>query len=225
MRFGAVIKSWVRCGVMMAIVSVGGVCFASGGNFEYWEVAEVGFDINKDWRGVFEERIKVRDTGGELYYHHSDLGFVYKSFADWIDVGVNFRKIYTKDSGGEWRQEDRPHLNVTLKTKIFGCQMSDLSRVEYRDREKAEDFWRYRNKLTVKLPVELTALKLQPYFAEEVFISMNGEGFNRNRLFGGFTVKISKNVKGDIFYIWQADRTEGCWEDINIIGTGLKFYF
>lgn len=225
MRLRAVIKSWVCCGVMMATISVGRVCFASGGDFEYWEVAEVGFDINKDWKGVFEERIKVRDTGGELYYHHSDLGFVYKSLADWIDVGVNFRKIYTKDSGGEWRQEDRPHLNVTLKTKIFGCQMSDLSRVEYRDREKAEDFWRYRNKLTVKLPVELTALKLQPYFAEEVFISMNGEGFNRNRLFSGFTVKISKNVKGDIFYIWQADRAEGSWEDINIIGTGLKFYF
>ena len=49
---------------------------------------------------MFEERIKVRDTGGELYYHHFDLGFVYKSTADWIDVGVNFRKVIAKIAQG-----------------------------------------------------------------------------------------------------------------------------
>ena len=225
MQIRAVIKNLICFGIIIVTIPISRVCFASGGDFEYWEVAEVGFNINEDWRGVFEEEIKVRDTGGELYYHHWDLGFVYNSFADWIDVGVNFRKVYTKDGEGEWRQENRPHLNATLKTKVFGCQMSDRSRIEYRDREKTEDFWRYRNKLTVKLPVELTVLKLQPYFAEEVFISMNGEGFNSNRFFCGFNINLSKNIKGDVFHVWQADRAEGSWEDINIIGTGLKFYF
>ena len=87
--------------------------------------------------------------------------------------------------------------------------VSNRARLEYRDRENEKDVWRYRNRVTVKLPVELTALKLQPYFAEEVFICMNGEGFNSNRVSSGFNINLSKNIKVDIFYAWQADRAGG----------------
>jgi len=126
------IRNWVRLVVIIVAITLAGeACLASDdGNFEYWTAAGAHFDINKNWGCTFEEQIRVRDTGGEFYYHHFDLGFVYKSIADWIDVGVNFRKVYTKDSEGEWRQEDRPHLNATLKAKIFGCQMSDRSRID-----------------------------------------------------------------------------------------------
>lgn len=210
---------------IIVIVSIGEVCFASGGDFEYWSTAGVSFDINQDWGCTFEEELRFKNTGDELYYNHSDLGFVYKSLASWIELGVNFRKVYSKDSEGQWRQEDRPHLNATLKGKVFGIDISDRSRLEYRDREKDEDIWRYRNKLTVKLPVELTELKLQPYFAEEVFISMDGEDFNRNRMSGGFSINLSKKIKGDIYYLWQADKSDGSWEDTNVIGTGLRLYF
>jgi len=75
------------------------------------------------------------------------------------------------------------------------------------------------------LPVELTALKLQPYFAEEVFICMNGESFNSNRVSSGFNINLSKNIKGDIYYAWLASESDTGWEDTNVIGTSLKFYF
>jgi hypothetical protein len=212
--------------ITIAILAVSsGVCFASDDNFEYWATARTSFNINKDWECTFEEELRFKDGGGELYYHHSDLGFVYKSLADWIDLGVNFRKVYSKDSKGKWTQEDRPHLNATLKGKVFGLDVSDRSRLEYRDRENEKDVWRYRNKVTVKLPVELTGLKLQPYVAEEVFINLDEEGFNRNRLYSGFSVNVSKKVKGDIYYLWQTSKSDGKWNDINVIGTGLRFYF
>jgi hypothetical protein len=219
--------SQVYFAITIAALAVScGVCFASDdGGSEYWATAGASFDINKDWGCTFEEEMRFKDGGGEFYYHHSDLGFVYKSLANWIDLGVNFRKVYSKDSSGEWTQEDRPHLNATLKGKVFGLDVSDRSRLEYRDRENEKDIWRYRNKVTVKLPVELTALKLQPYVAEEVFINLDGEGFNRNRLAGGFYINLSKNIKGDIYYLWQTTESDGKWEDINVIGTGLKFYF
>jgi hypothetical protein len=210
---------------IVIIVLVGEVCFASGGDFEYWATAGAFLDINKDWGCTFEEELRFKDTGGELYYHHSDLGFVYKSIADWIDVGVNFRKVYSKDSKGEWTQEDRPHLNATLKGKVFGLDVSDRSRLEYRDRESEKDVWRYRNKVVVKLPVELAPLKLQPYVEEEVFINLDKEGFDLNRLSGGFSVNLSKKVKGDIYYLWQASELDGGWKDVNVIGASLKFYF
>jgi len=218
--------SQVYFAITIAALAVScGVCFASDDNFEYWATAGASFDINKDWGCTFEEEMRFKDGGGEFYYHHSDLGFVYKSLANWIDLGVNFRKVYSKDSSGEWTQENRPHLNATLKGKVFGLDVSDRSRLEYRDRENEKDVWRYRNKVTVKWPVELTKLKLQPYLAEEAFINLDEEGFSRNRMYSGFSINLSKKVKGDIYYLRQTSKSGEKWEDINVIGTGLRFYF
>jgi len=219
----------VRNRVSLAITIItlalsGEFCFASG-DFEYWATAGASLNINKDWGCTFEEELRFKDGGGEFYYHHSDLGVVYKGLASWIDLGVNFRKVYSKDSAGEWTQEDRPHLNATLKGKFFDINVSDRSRLEYRDRESEKDDWRYRNKVTVKLPVELTRIKLQPYLAEEVFINLDEGIFNRNRMYIGLSINLSKKLKGDIYYLWQTSKSNGKWGDINAIGLGLKFYF
>jgi len=195
------------------------------GDFQYWSSANVSLDIDKDWKITFAEEFRLGDDAGHLYYHHSDLGFVYKSLADWIDLGVNYRKVFERDSKDKWRQENRPHLNVMLKGKLFGLDLSDRSRFEYRDRENKKDLWRYRNKVSVKLPLELTSLKLQPYLADEVFINFDEEDFNKNRLYAGLSLKLSKNIKGEVYYLWQSSKSGGDWKNINVLGTGLKFYF
>jgi len=221
------IKNW-SCFIVtvIAIVLISEVCFAyDDEGFQWWSTAGVSYDINKDWKVTFEEEFRLGDDGGHLYYHHSDLGFVYKSLADWIDLGFNYRGVFEKDSKGEWRQENRPHLNITLKGKLFDLDLSDRSRFEYRDRENKKDLWRYRNKFTVKLPLELTKFKLQPYLADEVFINFDEEGYNRNRLYSGASFKLSKNLEGNIFYLWQSSRSGGDWKDINVLGVGLKYHF
>ena len=101
--------------------------------------------------------------------------------------------------------------------------------MEYRDRENKKDIWRYRNKVTAELPLEitvpLTELKLHPYLADEVFINLDGQGYNKNRVYSGVSFKLWKNSKGSIYYLWQSSSKSGGWEDINVIGTQLKFYF
>jgi len=56
-------------------------------------------------------------------------------------------------------------MNLTFKGELFGLDVSDRSRFEFRKREAKEDSWRYRNMIKVKLPWEFTSLKLRPYFA------------------------------------------------------------
>jgi len=221
------VKSWVCLVVaIVTIALISDTCFAyDDGDFQYWSKAGVSFDIDKDWKFAFEEEFRFKESGGHLYHHYSDVGFVYKSFADWVDFGFNYRQVFEKDSKGEWREENRPHLNVTLKGKLFDLDLSDRSRLEYRDRENKKDVWRYRNKFMMKIPLELTKLKLQPYLADEVFINLDKEGYNRNRLYSGVTFKLSKNVKGEIYYLWQSSRASSGWEDINVLGTALKFSF
>ncbi len=217
-----------KCFVIVAIatLSISRSCFGyDDEGFQHWSTAGVSSDINKDWQCVFEEEFRLGDDGGHLYYHHSDLGFIYKSFADWIDLGFNYRQVFEKDGKGKWRQENRPHINITLKARWFDLNVSNRARFEYRDRENKEDVWRYRNKVTVKFPLKLTKFDLQPYVADEVFITLNDDNIDRNRFYAGTSFNLSKDIKANIFYLWQSSRSAKEWKDINVLGTQLKFLF
>lgn len=221
------IKKW-SCFIVtvIAVVLISEVCFAyDDEGFQWWNKAGVSFDINKDWKVTFEEDLRLGDDGGNLYYHHSDLGFVYSGVGDWLDLGFNYRQVLEKDNAGEWRQENRPHLHITMKGKLFDLDLSDRSRFEYRDRENQKDVWRYRNKFTVKFPLELTQFKLQPYLANEVFINFDDDGFNRNRVYSGVSFKLSKNMTGGIYYLWQSSKSGGDWKDIDVLGFSVKYRF
>ena len=221
------VKNWVYFLTTIAALAVsGGACFASDdGNFQFWSTAGASVDLSKNWAATFEEEFRFGDNAGHLYYHHSEVGFIYKGLADWVSVGVNYRQIFEEDSSGEWCYENRPHLNATLSSKFFGLDVSDRSRLEYRDREIQKDMWRYRNKVRLKLPVELTPLKLQPYFAEEVFLNLDAEAFSRNRIYSGFSTNITKKIKGEIYYLLQSTKSGDNWKDINVLGIALKVAF
>jgi hypothetical protein len=211
-----------------ALFFFSGVCLGyDDGDFQYWSTATFSFDLNNDWKVDFSEEFRFGDDGGELYHYFSDLGFTYKSLAEWIDVGFNFRLIRERaDSKSEWKTENRPHLNVSLKGKLFDLGITNRSRFEYRDREDSEDFWRYRNKTTIKFPFELTDFKLRPYVAEEIYVDMRGDNIiNRNRFYSGFSFKLSKNLDSNIFYLWQTSKSGGEWKDLHILGTQLIFKF
>jgi hypothetical protein len=213
--------------VFVVAVLIGGMCLAyEDEGFQWWNNASVAFGVAEDWKCTFEQEFRLGDDGGNLYYEHSDLAFTYSGLAEWLDLGAGFRLVYEKDSSDDFKRENRPHLNVTLKGKLFDCSVSTRSRFEYRDRTAKEDVWRYRNKVTVKLPFELTRLKLKPYLADEIFITLNDDNVDRNRVYAGTVFEPAKGLDADIYYMWQSSRSNsGTWKDIQVLGTALKFKF
>ncbi|MCJ7779167.1 MAG: DUF2490 domain-containing protein [Sedimentisphaerales bacterium] len=216
------------CFVAAAMIAVvtSGICFASDdGDFQYWSTADVSFDINKDWKFTFQEELRFGESGRRLYYQHYEPGLTYSGLAQWIDLGFNYRQVIERNSKGKWKLENQPNINVTLKGKMFGLEVSDRSRIEYRILEDRKDVWRYRNKFTVKLPFELTELKLQPYVADEIFVPLDDVDINTNRLYAGVPFKLAKNIGCDLYYLWQSSKSNGGWTDVNVVGTALKFSF
>jgi len=216
------------CFVVTAItvVLISGVCFASDdGDFQYWNTTDISFDVNNNWKVTFQEELRFGESGRRLYYQHYEPGLTYSGLAKWIDLGFNYRQVIERDSKGKWKLEDQPNLNVTLKGKMFGLDVSDKSRIEYRILEDRKDVWRYRNKFTVKLPFELTELKLQPYVADEIFVPLDDVDINTNRLYAGVPFKLTKNIGCDIYYLWQSTKSNGGWTDVDVLGTALKFSF
>jgi len=215
--------------LIIAIVSVlvSGVCFGyEDEGFQWWSKAGASFNAAEDLKCSFEQEFRMGDDGGNFYYEHSDLGFTYSGLAEWLDAGVGFRLIYEKDSSDDFKRENMPYIIATLKGKLFDLPVSTRSRIEYRDRTDKEDVWRYRNKITVKLPVELTPLKLKPYLADEIFITLNDDNMDRNRFYFGAAMPLSQSIEADIFYMWQTSRVDsGNWSDLQVLGTTLKFKF
>jgi hypothetical protein len=202
------------------------VCLGSrSGDLEYWQIHSVSLDINKDLTFTAAQELRMGRHNGNPYLHNEDLGIVYKGLADWLDIGFNFRKEYEKDSKGKFRHENRPHLNLTVKGKMLGLDVSNRSRFEWRDRENKDDLWRYRNKSTIKFPLRLTRLNLRPYIAEEWLANLGDDNINENRLYSGFSFALAKNVKSSIYYMWRTKKISGGWRDTNIIGIDFKIPF
>jgi hypothetical protein len=203
-----------------------GSCFAStDGDFQFWSTVGVSFDVNKDWAGAVEEHLKFGNDAGHLYYQHTDLGFTYKSFADWIDIGFNYKQVFVELPDDHWSSENRPHLNITFKGRLGSLDFSDRSRFEYRDKEYGDDLWRYVNKFEVNLPFELTKFKFRPYVADQVYINMDGSGFEKNRVYTGVTFELSEDIESELYYVHQWSEFLGRWQELSALGLQLKFRF
>lgn len=213
--------------VLVCIYTFSEPCFAfEDEGFQYWASSSTFLDISKNWEAMFQKEFRLGDDGGTLYYQHSELGAMYKGLAEWLELGFNYRQIFERDDERVWKLESRPHLNVILKGRLSDLDLSNRSRFEYRIREDKDDLWRYRDKVTVKLPYEFTGLKLKPYLANEVFITLDDYDYNKNRLYSGITFALFKeNIKADVFYLWQSSKSSSGWKNIHALGTGLKIRF
>jgi hypothetical protein len=117
-------------------------------------------------------------------------------------------------------------MNVTLRGQILALDVSNGSRFEYQSREDQKNFWRYRNKFAVKFPSLLKTVKLQPYVAHDFFADLTRTSdFARNGFSSGASLKLSRNLTGDLYYRWQTSRHDGIWYNYTILGTSLRLTF
>ena len=212
--------------VMAVVTFRSGACLAvSEGDFQFWSVAGASFDVNKDWTAAVEEHLKFGQNAGHFYYQHTDLGSTYKGFADWIDLGFNYKQVFVEQLDGHWSRENRPHVNITFKGRLGRLDFSDRSRFEYRDREYGDDLWRYVNKLEVNLPDEFTRFKFRPYIADQVYINLDGQGFAANRIYAGVSFELSEDIESELYYVWHSSKLLGRWWDMSAVGLQLKICF
>lgn len=205
------------------VMAVSGMVYAyDDGDFQVWNTENQEFKVNKELKITTEEEFRWGNDASDFYYHHYDAGFVYGVNKN-LDLGVNYRQVYEKKSG-DFKEENRPYINGTLKFDLSGFKLEDRNRFEYRHFDYQEDSWRYRNKFTLRSPWKFTKLEIQPYLADEIFVDLNERIFNRNRFYSGFGLSLTKNLKAEIYYLLQSTKGSS-WTDANVLGTKLKLVF
>lgn len=193
------------------------------GDFQIWNTENQEFKVSKESKITLEEEFRWGDDASDFYYHHYDAGFVY-SLNKNLDLGANYRQVYEKKKG-EFKEENRPHVNATLKYEFYGFKLDDRNRIEYRHFNYQTDTWRYRNKFAVKFPWKLTRFEIQPYVADEIFVELEDGSLSRNRVYSGIGFTITKNIKGEVYYLLQSSKSSSQWVDSNVLGTKLKLVF
>jgi len=193
------------------------------GDFQVWHTENQELKVGKKSKIALEEEFRFGDNASEFYYHHYDAGFVYNANKH-LDLGINYRQVYELKKG-KFKEENRPHVNATVKYDFYGFKIDDRNRFEYRHFDYQDDSWRYRNKFSVKFPWKFTKVEIQPYLADEIFLELENGELTRNRAYSGIGFTLLKNLKGEIYYLLQSTKSSGRWTDTNVLGTKLKLAF
>jgi len=218
-------KVLIAAVVNLVLILISSVYAYDDHDFQVWNTAVEEIKINKSSKIALEEEFRFGDNADEFFYHHYDVGYAY-DVNKYLTLGMNYRQVWEKkQSHGKFKEENRPHMNATLKYTLSGFQLDDRNRLEYRHFDYQEDAWRYRNKLNVKFPWKFTGLKIQPYVADEIFLNLNSIDLNRNRFYSGLSLVIFKDLKAEIYYLLQTSKSSGKWTDANVLGTKIKLLF
>lgn len=213
----------IATGIVLVLISRASAY--DNGDFQVWHTEAQEKKIDDNSKITAEEEFRWGDDADEFYYQHYDIGYVYEVNKH-LALGLNYRQVYEKKKAhGKFLEENRPHINATFKWETGGFKFDDRNRFEYRHFDYQADSGRYRNKLSVKFPWKFTGIEIQPYLADEIFLSFMGKAFSRNRFYTGITMNFTKNLKAEIYYLLQNSRSSGEWPVANVFGTKVKLIF
>ena len=208
----------------LVLLSITSLYAYDDGDFQVWNTETEDFKINDEAKIAFEQEFRWGGSAKEFYYQHYDMGFFY-SLQKYLQVGGGYRHVLSK-SKDKFLVENQPYVALTFFSQLAGFKYDDRSRLEYNHFDYKDDTWKYRNKLTVKAPWKFTALQIQPFAADEIFILFDdGQRLNENRASVGLAMDIIKNLKGEIYYMFRSVKSGTRWIDANVLGTKLKLAF
>jgi hypothetical protein len=220
-------KNIVKFMVLVLCLAVSGFnadAAYDNGDFQVWNSNAQDVNIGKATKLTLEEEFRYGETASELFYQHYDWGFAW-AFDKRLELMLGYRLVLEKYKH-KWLETDEPYTILTWRQDIWKFRFDDRNRIEYRHFRFAPDQARYRNKFTLKYPIDFKGIKISPYTSNEIFVSSNGTGFNQNRFQSGIEIELNKYVKLDVSYMLQSIRGKGDkWSEANVLWLKNKISF
>lgn len=175
------------------------------------------------------------DEHGDQVRHHSDLGVVYTRVAQWLDIGLNFRSVFREISADQWVKEQRYYLNLLARNRIANIGFNHRLRFEYNQWDSGfSDFATLRYRIGVNPPFELDskregvllrAYKARPYVNYEVAVSSLNQSVSSQTGTFGFSFSFTERVYSNLYYEYQAARSEVSDSNSHFAGLTLKLLY
>jgi hypothetical protein len=199
------------------------------GYWEFWQTEQIQFPLAPDYHVTLGKQSKYR--GGNIYYTDTDISIGHRRLEK-PDICLGYKIIETLQTGG-WEQENRIYGDYVPQWKMGDLEFSDRNRLEYRFfHNGSEDYFRYRNKLEIALPVKVFHYTIKPYIANEIFFDKySGSTFqpSLNQYTLGIRNDLREHLCLDIAWIRQTNGRyldEGeILKEFNAFEVKLKFEF
>lgn len=194
------------------------------GDFQIWNTDYQNIKVAKNVKLAMEQEFRFGENATELYYQHYEWSAVF-GFDKMLDIALGYRQVFDRYKQ-KWRAENMPTASATFKFSLWKFKLDDRNRIEYRHFRFKDDSARYRNKLTIMLPVDFKSIKVSPYSSDEIFITSDSTGFSENRFSSGIEFELTKYVKADLYYMLKSNKIKGDkWNNANVLGTKVKIAF
>lgn len=215
-------KKYMNIGLSVCLSALQGVAALAyeDGDWQFWSSGNMQVNFSESWRVGLEQQFRWGGNMGEIYYRYANFGLTWRA-TPWCVLGCDYAQIYQRGDD-DWQEENRPHLNGTLKWSWREFGFENRHRIERRIREGRENIWMYRNKLSSMIPPKWTRLLIQLYLADEIFFILDEGDFFRNRFTSGFKGQIVHYLWVDIYYLWQSSEKGEDWIDYHVVGAKLK---
>ena len=199
---------------------VSGVQAKQNEDWQFWNSSSLEGNVHPRWKLKFEEQFRFGDNITDFYYHLTGVSVTWKT-TEWFQVALAYAQIY-EQKADDWREENRPRIDGTVRRKWGGLQLSDRNRAERRIREKADNLWRYRNNLTLSPVKKWLSVDIQPYVSGEIFVDIEQKDFNQYRLTGGLTGRLVERLQAHLYYLRQGNEKAGDWTVNHVLGVAIK---
>ena len=207
---------------LLVLFLLPGIAFADG-HFQSINTQDVSFSVKEKVKLLLETESGFTNKMREYFYQHTEGGVEYAA-TSWLDLEFAYRHIWERE-GAKWETENRPHINAMVKWAWWMFDLSNRSRVEFRVRQNKDDVTRYRNETGIEWSVPGTNKRLALFITDDVFVDFDIGRINGNKLEAGVITKLAERINLEIFFIKESCKAEEKWQDVNGLGTKLKFAF
>ncbi|MDD5084497.1 MAG: DUF2490 domain-containing protein [Candidatus Omnitrophica bacterium] len=198
--------------------------YAGDKPWQSWNQIDADFALHKQFDLTTSTNLRLRDGMSKLYQFFPEVGLKWKPFS-FFYVKPCYRYMIAEDSNNKKRNENRMTLESGLKHTMFDFGLSYRFRMEYRMVEHKGGYWRFRNKFGIERVIKVFGFEVAPYGADEFFYSNDVHQVNENRAQVGVSKKIIKNVRLDLYIMFDSKRKGNIWNTYNVLGTKLGFNF
>ena len=210
------------------LLGVGATAFAQGrddpfADSQIWTETQVSIKLRPDLRLILIGTIRLGRNDSAFINEQAGIGLS-RNFGEHLTGAVYYRYISSEPTPDRQSRENRLQFELTPRTPLkWGFGMSDRNRIEWRN-INGRVSWRYRNRLQFDHPVAIGERRITPYVAGEIQCDTRYDTCNRNQVYAGARVPLSKHVTFDGFYMrqWDARTRPGF---IQVIGAYWRLEF
>lgn len=160
------------------------------------------------------ERNSVDLKYGEVFIGYEPKG--------WLEYGFGFRHSYLNLQNGNWLNENRPMMFLSLSKGMKTFELVFSNRLEYRTFKQSNDYLRHKQSLKLEFP-NITEWGMQFYVSEESYYKLNGIGTHLARFYTGIKALDKEHFDMKLYYSLQKSKSADSWLSSDILGLNLSF--